>query len=262
MKLTTQISILLVALFALVGCNPSADKLKKTMEDNPEILFGVIQKHPEKFLEVVNKAAREAQQAAQEKEKEKEKKAKEEEFNNPKKPVIQANRAIKGNPSAPVTIVEYSDFQCPFCKRGANNVEEVLKMYGDKVRFVFKHLPLDFHPAAMPAAQIFEAIAIQDKAKAYKFHDAVFASQEKLKASDNGVKWMLSEAKKLGLNVAKVKKDMDSEAVVSLVKADIAEANKYGFRGTPGYLVNGVSIRGAYPPAEFKKIIDRHLAKK
>lgn len=231
------------------------------MEENPEILFSVIEKHPDKFLEVVNKAAREAQVRAQQKEQQEQEKAREEEFKNPKKAEIQDWRAIKGNKSAPVTVVEYSDFQCPFCKRGAATVEQVLKEYGDKVRFVFKHLPLDFHPAAMPASQIFEAINLQDSKKAYEFHDIVFSNQDKLKSSDNGVAWMLQQAGKVGANVSQVKKDMKTDKVKDRVEADIKEASKFGFRGTPGYLINGVSLRGAYPFSEFKKIIDQHLKK-
>lgn len=251
-------SILLIgAVWGFIGCTPSTSQLKKVMEENPEILFGVIEKHPDKFLEVVNKAAREAQARAQENEAKEAEKAREEEFKNPKKPEIQNWRAVLGE--GPITIVEYSDFQCPFCKRGASTVKQVMDEYKGKVKFVFKHLPLDFHPAAMPAAQIFEAINMQDSGKAYKFHDIVFEQQDKLKGPDNGVKWMLEEAKKLGVDVAKVKKDMESEEVAKRIEADMEEAAKFGFQGTPGYLINGVSLRGAYPLAEFKKIIDQHL---
>ena len=261
MKSFLSFTFLIAALFGFAGCTPSTSQLKKTIEENPDILFSVIEKHPDKFLEVVNKAAREAQARAQDKERQEEQNKREEEFKNPKKAEIQKWRAIKGNKEAPVTIVEYSDFQCPFCKRGAATMEQVLKEYGDKVRLVFKHLPLDFHPAAMPASQIFEALNNQDAKKAYKFHEIVFANQDKLKSSDNGVKWMLEQVKKIGGDVAKAKKDMKSKEVQARIDADVKEASKYGFRGTPGYLINGVSLKGAYPFPEFKKIIDRHLKK-
>lgn len=245
--------------FGLMSCAPSADSLKKVMEDNPEVLFSVIEKHPEKFLEVVNKAAREAQLQARKKEQADEKSQRDEEFKNPKKAEIQEWRAILGPKNAPVTIVEYSDFQCPFCRRGYNTVKEVMKKYEGKVRFVFKHLPLDFHPAAMPAAQIFEAINLQSAEKAYKWHDIVFDNQDKLKAADHGVAWMLKQAGKVGANASKVKAAMNTDKVKDRVKADMQEASKYGFRGTPGYLINGVSLRGAYPAPAFAEIIDRHL---
>ena len=251
--------VMLIAVFwGFVACTPSPSQLKKTMEDHPEVLFGVIEKHPDKFLEVVNKAAREAQNRAQENEAKEAEKERDEEFKNPKKPEMQTWRAVSGD--GPITLVEYSDFQCPFCKRGANTVKEVMAAYPGKVKFVFKHLPLDFHPAAMPAAKIFEAINMQDAAKAYKFHDLVFESQDNLKAKDNGEKWMLDLAKKVGADAGKVKKDMDSDEVKKRLEADMKEAESFGFRGTPGYLINGVSWRGAYPVDEFKKIIDRQLA--
>lgn len=251
--------VLIGAVWGFIGCTPSASQLKKVMEENPDILFSVIEKHPDKFMEVVSKAAREAESKARENQAQEEQKARDEEFKNPKQPEIQSWRAVLGE--GPITLVEYSDFECPFCKRGAGTVKQVMDEYKGQIKFVFKHLPLDFHPAAMPAAQIFEAINMQDSAKAYKFHDIVFEQQDKLKAKDHGVKWMLDVAKQVGADAAKVKKDMDSEEVKKRIEADMEEAAKFGFQGTPGYLINGVSLKGAYPLPEFKKIIDQHLKK-
>jgi protein-disulfide isomerase len=132
-------------------------------------------------------------------------------------------------------------------------------MYGDKVRVVFKHLPLDFHPMAMPAAKYFEAIALQDAGKAEKFHDEVFSNQTKL--NQEGEKFLKATAKKVGANLAKVEKDLSAESIMTRIKADQEEAKKFEFSGTPGFLINGVSLKGAYPAPEFKKIIDRWLAK-
>lgn len=261
MKHLLHITAVFAIAIGVIGCNPTASQLQKVMEENPKVLFSVIEKHPEEFLKVVNKAAQEAQTKSRQAEAMEEQKKRDEEFANPKKPEIQSWRAVYGPKDAPITIIEYSDFQCPFCRRGANTLKEVLDAYKGKVRFIFKHLPLDFHPAAMPAARIFEAINLQSSDKAYKWHDVVFENQDKLKDSDHGVGWMLKEAKKLGLNVAKVKSDMESEKVKKRVQEDIQEAQKFEFRGTPGYLINGVSLRGAYPISEFKKIIDLHLKK-
>jgi protein-disulfide isomerase len=247
----------LVAALAFTGCT-SKQQLEKTLEDNPEIIFNAIKKNPKKFVEVVNEAVRKAQETAREDEAKEEQTRLEEEFKNPKKPVIEDGRVIFGSKTAPVTIVEYSDFQCPYCSRGFNTVKEVEKMYGDKVRVVFKHLPLDFHPMAMPAAKYFEAVALQDHAKAAKFHDEVFSNQTQL--NQEGEKFLKSVVKKVGANLAKVEKDISSEAVTSRIKTDMEEAKKFEFSGTPGFLINGISLRGAYPAPEFKKIIDRQLA--
>ncbi len=164
-----------------------------------------------------------------------------------------------GAKNAKVTIIEFSDFECPYCSRGYATVKEVLKEYPNDVRVLFKHLPLDFHPKAMPAAKYFEAIAMQDHEKAIKYHDAVFQNQDKLRSE--GEAFMKKVAKDLGVNMKKLETDIASEAVMKRIQADIDEAKGFEISGTPGFLINGVSLRGAYPFSEFKSIIDKHLGK-
>lgn len=246
-----------LAIFVATACT-SKSQLEKVIEENPEIVFNAIKKNPKKFVETVNEAVRTAQESSREDEAKEEQARLEEEMKNPKKPVIEDGRVIFGPKNAPITIVEYSDFQCPYCSRGYNTVKEVHKMYGDKVRVVFKHLPLDFHPMAMPAAKYFEAIALQDPKKAEKFHDEVFTNQTML--NQDGEKFLKAAAKKVGANLAKVEKDINAESVQKRIAADMEEAKKFEFSGTPGFLINGVSLRGAYPAPEFKKIIDKQLA--
>lgn len=248
-----------VAVLLATGCT-SKQQIEKAIEDNPEIVFNAIKKNPKKFVEVVNEAVRTAQESAREDEQKEEATRLEEEFKNPKKPVVEDGRVIFGKKDAPVTIVEYSDFQCPYCSRGYQTVKEVEKMYPEKVRIVFKHLPLDFHPMAMPAAKYFEAIAMQDHKKAEKFHDEVFTNQKEL--NQDGEKFLKNVAKKVGADLKKIEKDLNSESIAKRIAADMEEAKKFDFSGTPGFLINGVSLKGAYPPPEFKKIIDRHLGEK
>ena len=128
------------------------------------------------------------------------------------------------------------------------------------MRVVFKHLPLDFHPLAMPAAKYFEAIAKQDAGKAEKFHDAIFENQGMLK--DKGEGYFKEVAKKLGVDAKKLEADLKDEKIQARINADMEEAKKFNMSGTPGFLINGVSLRGAYPFPAFKEIIDQHLAKK
>ncbi len=252
-------SLLWAALAVLVGVGcTSKQQIEKLIEDNPEIVFSAIKKNPKKFVEVVNEAVKTAQESSREDEAKAEQSRMEEEMKNPKIAVIEDGRVIFGNKNAPITIVEYSDFQCPYCSRGFQTVKEVEKMYGDKVRIVFKHLPLDFHPFAMPAAKYFEAIAKQDPKKAEKFHDAVFTNQKDL--NQDGEKFLKKMAKQVGADMAKVEKDLNSEGVQKRIATDMEEAKKFDFSGTPGFLINGVSLRGAYPAPEFKKIIDKQLA--
>lgn len=251
----------LAAGLALSSCAPSAPQLKKVMEENPDILYSVIQKDPKKFLDVVNEAAQKARASEEQRFVEEEGKKREDEFKNPLKPEVAEGRAFEGTKDAPVTIVEYSDFQCPFCRRGNATMQQVLKEYPGKVRVVFKNFPIErIHPMALPASQMYEAIALQDIEKAGKFKTVVFEGQDEL--NKGGEKFLEEAAKKVGANVAKAKKDMTGEEVKKRIDSDRGEAEKFGFSGTPGYLINGVSLKGAYPMDEFKKIIDRHLAAK
>lgn len=249
--------IALASMTTLVGCSAA---LEKAVEQNPDIVFNAIKKNPKKFIEVVNEAARAAQDDARKDEEAAEQTRMEEEFKNPKAPKIEENRIVFGNKSAPITIVEYSDFQCPYCARGFSNLKEVREMYGDKVRVIYKHLPLDGHPLAMPAAKYFEALALQLPDKVEKFHDEIFSNQKAL--NDKREDFLKDIAKKLGANMTKLMKDLDSEAVKSRIATDMEEAREFGFNGTPGFLINGVSLRGAYPPPYFQKIIDRQLGNK
>lgn len=245
---------LLALSISLFGCSAA---IEKTIEQNPDIVFNVIKKNPKKFIEVVNEAARGAQEDSRRDEEKAEETRIEEEFKSPKQPKVEENRVVFGPKEAPITIIEYSDFECPYCSRGHENLREVKKMYGDKVKIVYKHLPLDFHPLAMPAAKYFEAFAMQLPDKAEKFHDEIFTNQSTFKSEKE--KFLKDTAKKLGANMAKLAKDLESEAVKARIAADMEEARQFGFSGTPGFLINGVSLKGAYPPPYFQKIIDRHL---
>lgn len=248
------------AMSAMIGCTPSADQLKKAVEKDPSIVFAAIEKDPEQFIEVVNKAARDAQAKGAEKAAADESKKRDEEFANPLKPEIEEGRAMKGPADAKITIVEYSDFECPYCSRGFQTMQEVQKAYPGQIRFVFKHLPLDFHPKAMPAAKYFEAVARQGAEKAYKYHDIIFENQDKLRSQ--GEDFMKEAAKKAGADMAKLKKDLADSSLMDRINKDMEEAQKFGMTGTPGFIINGVSLKGAYPFSEFKTIIDRHLGGK
>ena len=105
----------------------------------------------------------------------------------------------------------------------------------------------------MPAAQYYEAIRLQDEKKAFAFHDEIFLNQPKLK---NGTAFLDATAKKVGADLAKVKKDLNSPAVKNRIDADLKEAASFGMQGTPGFLLNGVPVRGAYPADYFVTLVD------
>lgn len=177
----------------------------------------------------------------------------EDQFKNPVKIEVGAS-PVKGPADAKVTIVEFSDFQCPYCKRGKDTVEELLKKYPKDVKVTFKNLPLPFHNQAMPAAKA--ALAAGRQGKFWEMHDKLFDNQSKLSDA-----FYDQAAKDLGLNVEKFKKDMADPAIEKMIKDDMEIAKQHNIQGTPGFFVGGVAVRGAYPVEHFSKIIDRILEK-
>lgn len=255
MKELLSITSLMIASIFISSC--SSDKafesrLQKTLEKNPEIVFNAIKKNPEKFMNAFQKSVESAKESMAINSAKKEKEALEASFNSPLKPYISEKQLIRGSRSAPITIVEYSDFECPYCARGSKTIEQLKKKYPGKIRFVFKHLPLSFHPNAMISAKYYEAISLQSPKKAFEFHDIVFANQSKIK---QGEAYLTQISKKLGVNMKRLKKDLNSNLVKNKIDQDIKEANKFSFQGTPGYLLNGIPIKGAYPASHFEKII-------
>lgn len=245
--------IFLAAALILATACTSKDDLKKMLKENPDIITEAIEANPNKFIDALNNAVKAAQEGEGKRREDEEKKALEESFNNPLQAEIRSDESFRGNKDAPITLVEYSDFECPFCARGYNTVTELMKKYDGKIRFVYKHLPLSFHPQAMPASQYYEAIRLQDPKKAWEFHDRIYNDQRKLQ---NGEAFLKAIAKDLKVDMKKLEKDIKSEAVQKRIDADMAEAAKFGFQGTPGFLLNGIPVKGAYPASHFDGIIE------
>ncbi|MAW07300.1 MAG: thiol:disulfide interchange protein [Halobacteriovoraceae bacterium] len=246
----------IVGCLGLVSCMSDSqlkDKMTKILKENPQIVVDSIKENPADYIVAIQEAAKNAQGAIAKKKQEEEKKKLEATYDNPLKPVIRADEAIRGNKNAPLTLVEYSDFECPFCSRGFNTVMELIQKYGDNIRFVYKHLPLSFHKQAMISSQYYEALRVQNHELAFKFHDEIYKNQSKLKT---GEKFLKSVAKKLGADMAKLKKDVKSKAIQDRIDADLKEAAKFGMQGTPGFILNGIPVKGAYPTSHFVGIVD------
>ena len=158
----------------------------------------------------------------------------------------------KGGDNPLVTIVEFSDFECPFCSRVNPTLAQVMKEYGDKVQIRFRNQPLPFHKRAVPAAQA--ALAAHEQGKFWQMHDKLFENAKALQDAD-----LERYAKEIGLNVAKFKKDMASPKIAKIIAQDQADGSKWGARGTPTFFVNGVPVRGAQPFAAFKTAIDKEI---
>ncbi|HVN87459.1 MAG TPA: thioredoxin domain-containing protein [Candidatus Binatia bacterium] len=169
-------------------------------------------------------------------------------------------RPTKGPATAKVTIVEYSDFQCPFCARGYQTLEnQVLKEYGDKVKVVFKQFPLQsIHPWAEPAA-VASLCAFQQKPEAFwKVYDYLFQNQKDMNVQN--VKEKVTAAAGDGVDAAKLGECIDKQATLADVTADQQEGQGVGVNGTPAFVINGRLLSGAQPFEQFKAILDAELA--
>ncbi len=161
----------------------------------------------------------------------------------------------KGPAKAPVTIVEFSDYQCPYCGRAEATVLEVLKKYGDKVRLVYRDYPLSFHQNANIAAQASDCA--KEQGKFWEMHDAMFANQSKLTQPD-----LVETAGSLKMDKDKFKSCLDGGKYKDEVQKDFDAGMKYGVTGTPTFFINGIPMVGARDVNSFADIIDSELDRK
>ena len=171
-------------------------------------------------------------------------------------PVEVGNAPFAGDKDAKVVIVEYSDFQCPFCAKGADLLKKIKQKYGKKVKVAFKNFPLPFHNHAEQAAVASLCANEQSVDLFWKMHDEMFAHQDELDAE--GLKKM---AKKIGAKAEAFNACLDGKKHLDQVKADMEEGKKIGVKSTPTFFVNGQLISGAQPVEVFAEIIDEELAR-
>ncbi len=165
---------------------------------------------------------------------------------------VEATGPSKGPENAKVTIVEFSDFQCPFCSKAAATVDEVMKEYDGKVRLVFRHFPLDFHAEAPKAHEA--AICAHEQGKFWEYHDHLFKNQQQLQPEQ-----LKEHAQTLGLDAPKFNECLDSGKHAEVVKKDLEAGKKHGVTGTPAFFINGRMLSGARPVEDFRRIIDAEL---
>lgn len=170
-------------------------------------------------------------------------------------------RPFKGGKDAKVIIVEYSDYQCPFCSRGYATIEnEVLKEYGDKVKFYYKNFPLAFHKWAQPAAINVECAADQSKDAYWALYKYYFENQKDI--TPENLKDKTAEVLKgQKIDVKKFDECVAGNKTLDRVNADMQEGQSVGVTGTPGFIINGRLVSGAQPFQNFKAIIDDELAR-
>lgn len=168
---------------------------------------------------------------------------------------VAATGPAQGPANAPVTIVEFSDFQCPFCSRIIPSLNQVKEKYGDKVRIVFRQYPLPMHADAQKAAEA--SLCANDQGKFWQLHDAMFANQGALK-----VEQLKAKATELGLNGETFNSCLDSSKYATQVATDMKEGSAAGVSGTPAMFINGRFVNGAVPFEEIAAIVEDELQRK
>ena len=175
-----------------------------------------------------------------------------------KPPLIEvsvADAPLKGSPDAPITIIEFSDFQCPFCKRVLPVLTQLLEQYAGKVKLAFRDFPLaNIHPQAQKAAEA--AHCAGEQGKYWEYHDLLFERQETLPTAN-----LVEYAQGLGLNSQVFRTCLESSKYKAKVERNHADGIKAGITGTPAFFINGRPISGAQPLETFKAIIDEELGR-
>ncbi len=168
-------------------------------------------------------------------------------------PVTEDDHIIGNLNKAKVVLVEYSDFECPFCSRHHPTMQNLVEKYGDDIAWVYRHFPLSFHPEALPAALASECAAEQGGFE--EFMNAMFDNQDKL-----GDDFYVEVADGIGLDVSDFTECYESDAYADAVDEDLASGKAAGVSGTPATFVNGVLISGAVDQGAFEDLIDEMLA--
>jgi protein-disulfide isomerase len=170
----------------------------------------------------------------------------------PPRLAVKADGPAQGPASAPVEVIEFSDFQCPYCQRAHPTVKQVLDAYGNRIRLVYRNYPLPNHPNARPAAEA--AQCANEQGKFWQYHDRLFTNPSKLGDAD-----LKQGAAELGLDANRFNACVDTHKYKSVVDADIKDGNAAGVSGTPAFFINGRVLTGAQPFETFKRVIDEEL---
>ncbi len=161
---------------------------------------------------------------------------------------------VRGDAKAPITIVEFSDFQCPYCQRAEPTLKDLLAKYKGRVKLAFRDFPLQtLHPNAQIAAEAGRCAG--EQGKFWEFHDAMYADQTKLNEPS-----LLETARSLGLNQESFRSCLTGSKFKAQIEQDFQDGTRAGVSGTPGFFINGVFVNGAQPEADFEKVIESELA--
>ena len=236
-------TILIIILTVLISCTAMAvvvdqtfePRLRKALRNNPTLVAEAVQGADVQVLGILEQAAAKRRQQEVRAQREAELKTR-------LRPTTPAERLLVGSAEAPITIVEFSDFQCPYCSRMADELAKAMVALGPQAKLYYKHYPLRQHKTAAMAAAIFEALRIQSRTAAEAFYKSAFRVQDRLdELGEAGLKAM---AKATGVDMAKLEEDLRGPVVAQHLQDDAKEFASMNFDSVPVVIINGVSIRG------------------
>ncbi len=215
--------------------NQLREFIKQVIRENPELVYETVNRHIQK-----QKEAQQKQQI-------------ENALKNPVEDTVTADNPAKGEENAVITIIEYSDFQCPHCANASQMLERLMQKYPGKIRRVFKNNPLEDHPFSLQAAAA--ALAAHRQGKFWLYHDLLFFNGPDLTED-----MFTKIAKDLSLDMELFEKDRKSEEIAKQIAGEKTKINALGITGTPSFILNGVLINGAQPQPLFEQIIEKILS--
>lgn len=225
------------------------DLLRETLQKNPDLLLSILRENSESVLDIAQEGSNQRKRKAL--------------LNQWKMDITQPKQInlegfpIRGNVNAPVTIVAFSDFTCPYCQQAATTIRTVLKQNEGKVRYVFKHFPLDKTGTAQKAAEYHVAASLQGEDKAWALYDLLF--ERRSDVLKRGVPAIEEAARDAGLDMKKLAADLKKKSIAAAVDADIEEGTRLGVQGTPYFMVNNLVVRGSISPSLFNEAIKMAL---
>ncbi len=253
-KIATLFIVLGLALTPVSSYAATSDaelvkQLERIFNERPELVLNVLRNNSEAILEIAQEGSTKKRKRSLEAQWQKDLET--------KKNMRLEGRPVWGAKNAPVTIVEFSDFTCPYCAQAANTLSQIKKAYGDQVNLVFKHTPLSASPTAILASEYVIAAGFQSADKAQLLYEKLFAQRTQL--LEQGETFIKEEAKRIGLDMKKLIEDIQSDKTKTILQEDLTDGKELGVEGTPYFFVNDIVIRGALSGELFKAAIDMAL---
>ncbi len=236
---------------AKVSDEELANALQRILLEKPEIIINVLRQNSELVLDIAQEGSNNKRKRSLMAQWSKDKLE--------KKEVRLEGRPVLGPENASITVVEFSDFTCPYCAQAAATVKKLMADYKGKVKLIFKPTPLSGGEVSIKASEYFIAAGFQSNEKAWKLYSACF--EERGKLIEQGEAFLKAKVKELKLDLNRLVKDINSSKVKKILQADLEDAKKLNVEGTPYFLVNNIVVRGALPYELFKSAFDLALEK-